>query len=86
MIWQDLVIMISGIVFCIALMPQIRKNYEQKSVNQISWLYLMIYSLGLVALQIGYMGSKYWLASIFNFINIIQYVIIGIQKKYYEKN
>jgi uncharacterized protein with PQ loop repeat len=85
MIWQDLVITLSSLVFVLALMPQIVLNYRQKSVKDISMGYLALYNVGLILLEVGLLGSGYWLSSIFNGICVLQYGIIMVQKWHYGR-
>jgi len=83
--WIDIIIALSGIIFCYALIPQILKNYRQKMVNQISWLFLLFYVFGLILLEIGFLASQYWISSCLNAITIGEYFVIAYQKIYYEK-
>lgn len=82
--WQDLCMTISGIIFMTAMIPQIVKNYKQKSAKETSWLFLALYIIALTVSDIGLFGSGYWMSGCINIIIISEYVAICIQKLYYK--
>jgi len=85
MIWPDIVMMGSGVVFCAALVPQIIKNYKQKSAEEISWGMLILYLIGIIILGVGFAGLGVWGSFVTNAICFCGYLIIAIQKIYYER-
>ena len=82
--WEDVIMSVACLIFCGALVPQILKNYKQKTAEQISWIYLGLYVIGLFLLEIGFIGLKSWGVSILNGVTIIAYFIFGFQKFYYK--
>jgi uncharacterized protein with PQ loop repeat len=81
---------LSGLIFFIALIPQLIKNIKQKSAKQLSWLFLLLYIIALTISAIGLWGSNYKLAVIINIFIILEYILIAAQKYYFgvhnEKN
>lgn len=83
MVWQDICMTVSGLIFFIALLPQIIKNTQQKSAKQLSWLFLWLYIIALTISAIGLWGSNYILAVYINILIIFEYILIAGQKAYF---
>jgi MtN3 and saliva related transmembrane protein len=80
----DILCGISGIIFIIALIPQIIRNFRRKSATDISLAYLCLYIIGIICLGFGYalMGAP--IAFFTNIVAFAGYLILLVQKLKYK--
>ena len=84
--WQDYAFTIASLMFGYSLVPQLIKNHEVRSAEQISWQ-LMLISLATVLLStIACYTLKLFLTTGMNLIQSLCWVAMIIQKLYYKED
>ncbi len=85
MIWQDVVITISGIVFSLSLFPQVYHGYKHK-VGPITYHTSIPTFLGLFVISFAYYTLGLYFSSVVCFITGLVWFSLFVQRKMYHKS
>lgn len=79
----DLLFAIPTLIFSIAILIQIYKNYKIKKITSQSYLWHLSTLLGLMMILIGHYMGGYWFSFVITIVNIFERAILIIQIKKY---
>jgi uncharacterized protein with PQ loop repeat len=81
--WQDLAFTVAAIIFSVGLIPQIKKNFQLKSAESISWNMCILYMIAITLNGVTCASLGLYLATSLNIVQFIGWIIIGAQKRIY---
>jgi len=84
MIWQDIVITIAGVIFSVALIPQVYNGYKDK-VGPIKFQTSIPTFVGLYAVSFSFWTLSLLFSSIVTFITGSMWFLLFIQRLIYKR-
>ena len=83
MVWQDIIITVSQIVFIYALLPQIYSSYKNKKKN-ISFQTAILTCFGLFATAIAFLTLGFYYSTVMSFISGSCWLVLTVQSLKYK--